>query len=181
MNGKLGDPKALGFGIFATGAWLYSMSLAGFMPVMYGTPLHGVAIFVGIGLLVAGIAAFLRNESWLGFFFILWAAAAWGVGASFTLGWFWLAIALMNLYLWLAARSAGHAQAVGLVALLVGIDALGQGLRGVAGLNLAGLIGSYFGLAAAAAGFYVSAAGIMCPKGCDRLPLMGGQNKSEEL
>ncbi|MDN5865329.1 MAG: hypothetical protein L0I62_08985, partial [Gammaproteobacteria bacterium] len=103
MNGRLADPKALGFGVFATGAWLFSMSLAGFMPVVYGTPLQGVAVFVGIGLLVAGVAAFLRGDGWLGFFFILWSATAWGVGASFTVGWFWFALAIMNLYLWYAS------------------------------------------------------------------------------
>jgi hypothetical protein len=179
MNGRVGNVRALGFGVFATGVWLYSMSLAGFMPVTYGKPLHGIAVFVGIGLIVAGVTALLRHESWLGFFFILWAAASWGVGASFGLGWFWLALALMNLYLWLAAGRAGHAPAVGLVALLVGIDALGQGLYGVAGLNLAGLIGAYFGLAAAAFAFYVSAAAIMCPAGCERMPFLASRREPE--
>lgn len=172
MNGKLADPKALGFGVFATGAWLFSMSMAGFMPVVYGTPLQGVTLFVGIGLLVAGVAAFLHSDSWLGFFFILWAAVAWGLGTSLTVGWFWLALALMNLYLSMAASRSDVEPAIGLVAFLVGIDALGQGLFGVVGLTWAAIIGSYFGLAAAAAAFYVSAATVGCPEGNNNLPLL---------
>ncbi|MDN5865696.1 MAG: hypothetical protein L0I62_10890, partial [Gammaproteobacteria bacterium] len=56
-----------------------------------------------------------------------------------------------------ASRHGEVETAAGLVALLIGIDALGQGLYGVVGLNWAGILGAWFGLAAAAAAFYVSA------------------------
>lgn len=167
MNGKVASSKALGFGVFAIGAWLFCMNLAGFMSVAYGTPLRAVAMIAMLGLLVAAIAAFLRGEVWLAFFFMLWSAVSWGTGGGAMSGWLWLALALVNLYLWMAARRGAQETAVAAVAFLVGIAALGEGLRGVAGLNLAGQIGSYFGLASAAFAFYVSAASIMCPEGCN--------------
>lgn len=167
MNGKVASSKALGFGISALGAWLFSMNLSGLATFAYGAQLHMISMMLGIGLLVAGVAAFLRSEAWLAFFFILWSTISFASGGAAVSGWIWLAMALINLYLWLAARKSGQEAAVGGVAFLIGIFALGQGLRGVAGLNLAGLIGSYFGLAAAAVAFYVSAASIMCPEGCE--------------
>ncbi|MGH8274139.1 MAG: hypothetical protein ACRES9_07800 [Gammaproteobacteria bacterium] len=174
---KVASSKALGFGVLAVAAWLLSMLMAGFMSGAGGpgggAPLPLLGVFAGVGLLVAGIVAFLRSEAWLGFFFVFWAAVAWSFGGVLLSGWLWLAIALVNFYLWLAAGRAGLESAVGFIAFLLGVDALGQGLNGVVGLFWAGQIGAYFGLAAAAVSFYVSAAFAMCPEGCDRMPKMG--------
>lgn len=178
MNGKVASSKALGFGVFAVGAWLFSMDFSGLATFTYGAQPHMLSMLLAIGLLVAGVAAFLRNEAWLAFFFILWSAASFASGGAAASGWMWLAMALINLYLWLAAGKSGQEVAVGGVAFLIGIFALGQGLRGVAGLNLAGQIGSYFGLAAAAVAFYVSAASIMCPEGCE-LPGLSRRGSGE--
>ncbi|MGH8224730.1 MAG: hypothetical protein ACRER1_01060 [Gammaproteobacteria bacterium] len=174
MNGKVASSKALGFGIFAVGVWLFSMALSGLAVFHYGGQTHMISMFMGIGLLVAGVAAFLRNETWFAFFFILWSVASFATGGAYASGWMWLAMALINLYLWLAARNAKLETAIVVIAFLIGLDCLGQGLSRVAGLHLAGLIGAYIGLATAALAFYVSAVHVMCPDGCDRLPMMGG-------
>ncbi len=177
--------RALGFGVFAVAAWLLSMLAAGFVSTAGGfgggaSPVAALGVFAGVGLLVAGVAAFLRREGWLGFFFIFWAAAAWAFGSMMASGWLWFALAFVNLYLWLAASRAGQEAAIGAVAFLIGIDAVGQGLHGVLGLNLAGQIGAYFGLAAALMAFYVSATSVMCPEGCERLPMMGRTHRESD-
>jgi hypothetical protein len=171
--------KALGFGVFAVVAWLLSMLMAGFMAPAGGgaggavPPVVALGIFAGVGLLVAGVAAFLRGDAWLGFFFIFWAAVAWAFGSMLTSAWLWFAIALVNFYLWLAAGKSGLETAVGVIAFLIGVDALGQGLNGEVGLFWAGEVGAWFGLAAALVSFYVSAAFIMHPEGCEGMPMMG--------
>lgn len=177
MNGKVASSKALGFGVFGIAAWVISMVLSGLMPFPLGVTFQHVYVLLGVGLLVAGVASFLRGEAWLAFFFILWSAAAWA-GDGPLASWLWLGLALVNLYLWLGARRGGLEGAVAAVAFLSGIAALGLGLRGVAGLNLAGLIGSYFGLAAAAVAFYVSAGSIMCPEGCE-MPGLSNRGSGE--
>ncbi|MGH8161735.1 MAG: hypothetical protein ACRESR_06260 [Gammaproteobacteria bacterium] len=169
---RVANSRALGFGVFAIAAWLYSMAGAGFMPMVYGQSLHGVAMIAAIGLLIAGIASFLRREPWLGFFFILWSAVAWSGGVVAGLGWLWLALALINFYLWLGVRRRGLEPAIGAIAFLVAVDALGQGLFGVVGLHWAGVVGTWFGLAAALVAFYVSATSAMSPDGYERAPGM---------
>lgn len=176
---NVASSKALGFGIFAVGVWLFSMVFSGLATFPYGGQAHMISLFLGIGLMVAGVAAFLRDEAWLAFFFILWSAASFASGGAYASGWIWLGIALISLYLWLAARNAGMETAIGAIAFLIGLDALGQGLSRVAGLHLAGVIGAYIGLAVALLAFYVSAASIMCPQGCDRLPMLGSKKSSD--
>ncbi|MDN5865697.1 MAG: hypothetical protein L0I62_10895 [Gammaproteobacteria bacterium] len=172
MNMNIGDSKALGFGVFATGVWLFSMYFAGLAVFPFAAELSTISMLLAIALLVAGVAALLRKESWLGFFFILWSAASFASHGAAASGWLWFALALINFYLWLAAAKHGQETAVGLVVLLVAIDALGQGLSRVVGLDWAGFVGAWFGLAAAAAAYYVSAAVIVCPGGCNNLPLL---------
>jgi hypothetical protein len=173
----VGSSKALGFGVFAVAAWLLSMMMAGFMPAAGAgagvAPVVALGIFAGVGLLVAGIASFLRGETWLGFFFIFWAAIAWAFGGGATSGWLWMAIALVNFYLWLAASRSGLETSVSFIAFLIGLDAFGQGLHGVVGLFWAGQIGAYIGLAAALVAFYLSAALIMYPDSYDKMPMHG--------
>ncbi|HEX5313727.1 MAG TPA: hypothetical protein VFX38_02315 [Gammaproteobacteria bacterium] len=173
MNDRVASSKGLGFGVFAIASWLMSMGGAGFMPQAYGgNPSHLVLSVAMIGLLIAAIAAFLRHETWYAFFFMLWSAVSWGLGGGHMgaaaglaplapLGWFWLAIAFVNLYLWLAAMRAELGPAVSLTVLLVSLTMIGLGLQGVLGIGVAGRIGSYLGLATALVAFYVSAEAIM--------------------
>lgn len=175
---KVASSKALGFGVFAVGVWLFSMDFSGLATFGYGGQTHMLSMLLGVGLLVAGVAAFLRSEAWLAFFFILWSAASFASGGAAASGWLWLGLALINFYLWMAASKSAQEAAVGAVVFLVAVNALGQGLSRVAGLNLAGQIGAYFGLAAAAFAFYVSAASVMCPEGCERLPMMGKKHSA---
>ncbi|MGH8426929.1 MAG: hypothetical protein ACRES7_02970 [Gammaproteobacteria bacterium] len=170
MNERVASSKALGFAVFAIPFWLINMGNAGFAPQAYGgSPSHLVISFAMIGLLIAAIAAFLRHETWYAFFFMLWAAVSWGTGYAggaglaplAPMGWFWLAIAFVNLYLWLAAMRSGLGAGVSLTVFLATLSIIGAGLYGVLGIGLAGRIGGYFGLATALVAFYVSATAIM--------------------
>lgn len=164
MNTSIANPRGLGFGIFAVSSWLLSMVAIGIIPITYGNPMPGLATFSAIGLLVAGIACFLRREAWLGFFFILWSAVGWSFDSLSVSAWIWFALALLNLYLWLGAKKNGQTTAVAAIALLIGLDAFGQGLARIIGVYWPAFVGGCLGLAAALVAFCVSAAFVLHPE-----------------
>ncbi|MGH8128920.1 MAG: hypothetical protein ACRETC_11285 [Gammaproteobacteria bacterium] len=173
MNSNIANPKALGFGVFAIALWMFSLAHAGLIHPMRIDPatMNQVMTLATLGLLIAGIMAFLRREGWLAFFFLLWAGLAWGsshgVGHAGGMGpgdtrfdaWFAIAITLVNLYLWFAAiKSRKLGGAVSFTLLLLWISMLFMGLQAfIHGAWVLGRISGAVGLAAAVVAFYVSA------------------------
>lgn len=169
MNSNIANPKALGFGVFAIGLWMYSLAHSGLVHPMGIDPvtMNQAMTTAALGLLIAGIMAFLRHEGWLAFFFLLWAGLAWG-GAHGGGGmdhsdlrfdaWFAIAITLVNLYLWVAAvKSKKLGSAVSFTILLLWVSMLLLGLQMFFGAWILGRLGGIAGLASALAAFYVSA------------------------
>lgn len=169
MNGNVASPWPLGFGVLGIALWMLSVipaDIAG--PIGFGVApgtLHGIFTVAMLGLLIAGIAAFLRRESWLGFFFLLWSGLFWAGGFGFELaggvrieGWFLMTIALVNFYLWVAAWKSGKlGGAVAFMLLLLWVSFLCYGLNGFFGFWVLLRIGGAFGLASALVSFYISA------------------------
>lgn len=169
MNDKVANPWPLGFGVLAIALWMLSVTPAGIagpmgFDVAPGT-MHAIFRVAMLGLLIAGIAAFLRGESWLGFFFLLWSGLFWAGGFGFERaggmrfeGWFLMTITLVNFYLWFVAFKSGKlGGAVSFMALLLWISFLCYGLNGFFGPWVLLRIGGAFGLASALVAFYISA------------------------
>lgn len=171
MNGNVANPWPLGFGVLAIALWMLSVGpagIGGFMGIDVAAgagAMHGIFTVAMLGLLIAGIAAFLRRESWLGFFFLLWSGLFWADGFGFDhaggmrfVGWFLMTITLVNFYLWAAAWKSGKlGGAVSFMVLLLWISFLCFGLNGFFGFWVLLRIGGAFGLASALVAFYISA------------------------
>lgn len=170
MNNNIANPWPLGFGVLAIALWMLSVLPAGIAgPMGFGVApgaMHGVFTVAMLGLLIAGIAAFLRHESWLGFFFLLWSGLFWAGGFGFGRaaggmrleGWFLMTIALVNFYLWFAAWKSGKlGGAVSFMVLLLWVSFLCYGLNGFFGFWVLLRVGGAFGLASALVAFYISA------------------------
>lgn len=185
MNDRIASSKALGFGVFAIITWIFSMPDARWVsPETFNTSTaHVIVVLAMIGLLIAGLAAFLRGEAWLAFFFILWCGVSWGyagvMGGSMKPdafgNWLWLALALVNFYLWIAAMRGGLGAAVSFGVLLTWLSALAGGLWGFFNsANVLQLIDGYLGLASGLVFFYASAAAIInASSGNEMLPGAG--------
>jgi len=182
MNNKVANPTALGFGVLAIAFWMFSLAHSGLVHPAGIDPgtMHVTMAVATLGLLIAGIMAFLRQEGWSAFFFLLWAGLAWGssqgmshemMGATREFnGWFAIALTLVNLYLWFGAfKDKKLGGAISLTVLLLWLSLLGLGLSFF--FNSAALerIGGILGLIAAVLAFYVSA-GSMCPMNLPGLP-----------
>lgn len=171
MNGNVANPWPLGFGVLAIALWMLSVIPAGISGLMDigvapgAGAVHGIFMVAMLGLLIAGIAAFLRRESWLGFFFLLWSGIFWANGFGFEQaagtrfdGWFLMTIALVNFYLWAAAWKSGKlGGAVSFMVLLLWVSFLCYGLNGFFGFWVLLRVGGAFGLASALVAFYISA------------------------
>lgn len=167
MEGRAANPRALGFGAFAIGAWMYSMIDAGWfeMSTYASGTSQSVAVFAMIALLVAAIAAFLRDEAWHALFFAFWAALFWGFsgvldmgpGDSTYGGWHSLMIAVFSLLLWLSAGKSDVALPDTLVAAGVTVTFAAWGLAGLLGVDLLNVAGGYVGLLTALASFWATA------------------------
>lgn len=162
MNSSIGNPKALGFGAWAIGAWMYSMVPAGWFPVaqMNSSTLAGVATFAKIALLVAALASFLRGESWHGVFFMFWSAVWWGFNSTGAAGgyaaWYLIVVAVVSFLLWLAANRSGVGAAANLVSLGVWVVFLLWGLGGWFAHDILMVIGGYVGLITALIAFWAT-------------------------
>lgn len=187
MNSNIASPKALGFGVLAIALWMYSLIHSGLVNAMAIDPsvLHMAMTIAALGLLIAGIMAFLRHEGWLAFFFLLWAGITWssaqGVahhammnqGDMRFIAWFGIAVALVNLYLWLATRGASKlGGAVSFMVLLLWLSMLALGLEAFLGVWVLDRIGGALGLASALVAFYVSA-GSLARQCCSNMSLPG--------
>ena len=175
MNNKVANPKALGFGVLAVAFWMFSLAHAGLVRPAGIDPgtMHVTMTLATLGLLIAGIMAFLREEGWSAFFFLFWAGMAWGSahGMGHDMmpatrefnGWFAIAITLVNLYLWFGAfKTKSIGGAVSLTVLLLWLSLLGLGLSFFFNSVVLERIGGILGLIGAVVAFYVSAAS-MCP------------------
>lgn len=126
---------------------------------------QSVAVFAMIALLVAAIAAFLRDEAWHALFFAFWAALFWGfsgvleMGASDPMygGWHSLMIAVFSLLLWLSAGKSDVALPDTLVAAGVTLAFALFALAGLLGVDLLEVAGGYVGLLTALASFWATA------------------------
>jgi succinate-acetate transporter protein len=182
MNNKVANPKGLGFGVLAIAFWMYSLAHSGLVHPAGIDPgtMHMAMALATLGLLIAGIMAFLRHEGWSAFFFLFWAGLAWGsmhgmghemMGATREFnGWFAIAITLVNLYLWFGAfKDKKLGGAVALTVLLFWLSLLGLGLSFFFNAVALERIGGILGLIGAVVAFYVSA-GSMCPMNLPGLP-----------
>lgn len=170
MEGRIADPKALGFGAFAIGAWMYSMIDAGWFAMStYGSGTsQAVGAFAAVALLVAAIAAFLRDDGWHALFFAFWAAVFWGFSGVLDMaggdptyaGWHSLTIAVFNLLLLLSARRSGVDTPGVAVSGGVTVAFLCWAAAGILGVDALTMVGGYLGLATAVAGFWAASAGM---------------------
>ncbi|MCG6957704.1 MAG: hypothetical protein LJF04_17070 [Gemmatimonadetes bacterium] len=167
MESRIANARALGFASFGIGVWMYCMALAGWFPesVLTSSTMGNVATTVTLGLFIAAIASFLRTDHWAAFFFMFWAATWWGVragngpdeGNMVYAGWFFAAIAVVNVILFMAAMrdlETGLVRLVnGGIALAFVCWALGAWGLGMFFVALAG----YIGLLTALAAFWAAA------------------------
>lgn len=168
LGTQIANSKALGFGVFAILAWMYSMIIAGWFPdpETFGTQTAmDVATLGTYAILVASLASFLRGEKWHAVFFMFWAAYAWSIqvqggeaGAEAFRGWFYLTAAVFHLFLgWGALRNPNLGTDRALVALGTLLVFLGGALTGWGLPSIFGIIGGYFGLATALVAFWITA------------------------
>jgi succinate-acetate transporter protein len=163
MEVRIANARALGFASFAAGTWMYSMALAGWFPdtVLDSPTMASVVAAVALGLFIAGLASFLRNDHWAAFFFTWWAVLWWGihVGAGVMgeesntyAGWYFATIAVVNVILFLAAMRDPEALPVRLVSLAIAVGfvswAVGAWEEWAFFVALAGYIGLVTALAA---------------------------------
>lgn len=167
MEGRIASGKALGFAAFAIGAWMYSSVTAGWygMEMLGSSTWTSVLAFGTVALLVAALAAFLRDEGWHALFFAFWAAVFWGAQAGSQTGgpgaygaWYFFGIAVFTLLLWARTLKVPDiGTSVALVALGTGLAFVGWTLAAW-GLGTAfAVIGGYVGLLAALASFWAAA------------------------
>lgn len=182
MNSKVANPTALGFGVLAIAFWMFSLAHSGLVHPAGIDPgtMHTVMSIASLGLLIAGIMAFLRQEGWSAFFFLLWAGLYWGsshgmghemmAGTREFNGWFAIALTLVNLYLWFGAfKDKKIGGAITLTVLLTWLALLGLGLSFFFNSGVLERIGGILGLISGALAFYVSAA-TMCPMNLPGVP-----------
>lgn len=170
MEVRIADPKALGYGAFAIGYWMYAVAYAGLYPmsVLGSGTAYSVAVFSTVALLVVALASFLRDDTWHAVFFMFWAALWWGLKSQTGMeaaaapesygGWHELTIALFSLFLWMgAARSDEVGQPGTLVALGVLVTFVCFALQGLGLGDLFGTVGGYAGLITALLAFWAAA------------------------
>lgn len=127
MEARIANPRALGFASFGMGVWMYSMVNAHWFSgsVLGSSTMGVVAMATTLGLLIAALASFLRNDHWVSFFFMFWAAVWWGIhsaasgapaSAAFA-GWFDAALAGVSLILFLGALRNAEAPEVRMLSL----------------------------------------------------------------
>lgn len=165
MSDHVANPKALGFGAFAILAWMYSMPSAGW----YGgagterTMTAFLALSV-IALFIAALASFLRNETWHAVFFMFWAAVVWGERAAMHAalapagygGWYAIMIAVISLFLLLAALRVAAGLPVVLLNLGNTLFFVGFALWGWTGADFWIVIAGYIGLVTALAALWAA-------------------------
>lgn len=194
MNSHIASSKALGFGVLAIGLWMFFVTRSGLVSdtgVDPGT-MHTVFVVAALGLLIAGIMAFVRNDGWLAFFFLLWAGLSWGAshaiagqsgiahGSALFNAWFGITITLVNLYLWLATiKNQKLGGAVTITVLLIWVSWLLMALGIFLSIWILGRIGGVVGLASAVAAFYVSAGVALCESSPRmRMPCIAHEEKA---
>jgi succinate-acetate transporter protein len=162
MGDRIANLKALGFGAFAIGWWIYSLPEAGWTAPGVGDPtvVQWVTLVV-LASSIVGLASLLRNETWYAVFFLFWAAILWGSHATLSMtmaaptaynGWYDMALAVISLLLLLSALRIAAGPAVVLLnlgsTLVFLVGALGTWSGAHFWAVLAGYLGLITGLAA---------------------------------
>ena len=169
----IADPGPLGLAAFALTTFILSCANAGFISPKAEAAVLGVALFYGgVTQLAAGMWEFLKGNVfgamafssygafWLSFWYLVTYSAE-GMGADkhvgvgiFLLGW-----TIFTSYMWLASIRVSNAILTTFSVLLLAFVFLTLGAL----LEQTGLtrVGGYFGLAAAAAAWYTSFAGLL--------------------
>ena len=161
MGDRIANPKALGFSAFAIVAWMYSLANAGLStPAAGSSTMTELTTFALFALLIVAFASFLRNETWYAVFFMFWAAFMWGLHASMGMtmtssafsGWYNITVAIISLFLLLAAMRVAAGPAVTLlnlgITVVFALFALGDWFGGSVWVVVAGYVGLVTALAA---------------------------------
>jgi succinate-acetate transporter protein len=142
---------------------MYSMVSVGWFPpaVLGSSAMDGIAAFVKIALLVTALASFLRGDSWHGCFFMFWCAIWWGFRSApgdplGYVGWYFLGIALVSLFLWMGATRSGLDLPVRLVSLSVSVAFALWALGHWFARDIFLLVGGYVGLVTALLTFWAA-------------------------
>ncbi|HYO04166.1 MAG TPA: acetate uptake transporter [Mycobacterium sp.] len=169
----IADPGPLGLAAFALTTFILSSANAGFISSKAEAAVLGVALFYGgVTQLAAGMWEFLKGNVfgatafssyggfWLSFWYLVtYTAADMGAEKHVGVGIFLLAWTIFTSYMWFASIRVSSAILTTFSVLLIAFVFLTLG----AFLEQTGLtkVGGYFGLAAAAAAWYTSAAGLL--------------------
>lgn len=196
MNSNIASSKPLGFGVLAIASWMYFVTRSGLVSPMGINPgvMHVVMTIAAIGLLIAGIMAFVRHDGWLAFFFLLWAGLSWGSahmmgmhggmggmgqGSALFVAWFGITITLVNLYLcWASMKNPRLGGAVTITVLLIWISWLLMALGSFLGIWILGRVGGVVGLASAVVAFYVSGGSVLRDSSGMKLPWIASQDET---
>ncbi len=160
MEGRIGNPQAIGFGALGMAAWMFSLANAGWYTGAANAPvINQVVGFVVFVLVITTVMSYLRNDTWHGAFFMLWAAVIWGIhmtmGGSGMAGggygaWYNILVALLSLCLLLSGRKAAPGLPMLLYNLAITITfvlfALGGWFGAAALMKVAGYTGLIAGL-----------------------------------
>lgn len=167
MNDRIADPRALGFGVLGIAFWMHAMAYAGWFPMAATGSGSGMsaAVLATFALLVAAIASFLKGQTWHATFFMFWSALFWGLksggggeAASAYTGWYFAAITLFGLLIWIRAmgdQEVGTPAVLTSLGIVVGFLAFALAGWGVAGFFW--VIGGYVGLITALLAFWAAA------------------------
>ncbi len=157
MESRIGNPQAIGFGALGMAAWMFSLANAGWYSGAGDAPvINGVIAFAVFVLVIATVMSYLRNDTWHGAFFLLWAAVLWaihismGASAGGYQAWYNILVALLSLCLLFSGRKAAPGTPILLYNLAITVTfllfALGGWLGAAALIKVAGYTGLIAGL-----------------------------------
>lgn len=169
----IADPGPLGLAAFALTTFILSCANAGFIPLKAEAAVFGVALFYGgLTQLAAGMWEFVKGNVfgatafasygafWLSFWYLVtYTAKDMGNDKHIGIGIFLLAWTIFTSFMWFASTRVNKALFTTFTVLIVAFVFLTLG----AFLEQSGLtkLGGYFGLGAAFAAWYTSAAGVL--------------------
>lgn len=173
MTDRLADARPLGFAALGTGFWMFGMITAGWYPEAVGAGYTAgwVVTFLGISLLVAGIAEYLRGDAWHGFVFTIFAAFSYGLGQAsgdpYALyeGWWYLLVSVFLLAAWMGANRRDLDSEVTYFALAGSLAFLAASLHDFTGSGLLETLAGYLDLVAGFLALWIAYTGVMGASG----------------
>lgn len=169
MTDRLADARPLGFAALGTGFWMFGMINAGWYPEALGGGYTAswVVVFLGISLLVAGIAEYLRGDAWHGFVFLIFAAFSYGLGeasgepnAAYE-AWWYLLWTVFLFAAWMGATRRDLGSEVTYFALAAALAFLAAALNGFLGSAAFLTAAGYLDLVAGLLALWVAVSGLM--------------------